>query len=237
MFGLGGLVIGLVIAPILWIVLRRSTTRERLTRRIIGYGCGAFVRVMRILGVLQYTIDGIDSDRVPTRCLIVANHPSLIDVVFILAKFPDAVCVVKASHWKNPFTMAAVRAANYIANADPVSLIEESVARLRNDERLILFPEGTRTPPDSAPTFGRGAASIALRARADCLPIRLSCTPTTLTKADRWFDIPRRRVFFRMQILAPIPARRYLGDGQQERFASRALNEHLIKQLGARDLG
>jgi hypothetical protein len=44
--------------------------------------------------------------------MIIANHPSLIDVVFLIGLVRQANCVVKQSLWENPFTRGPVRAPN-----------------------------------------------------------------------------------------------------------------------------
>ena len=51
----------------------------------------------------------------PGGTLIIANHPSLLDVVIFLAHVRRANCVVKESLCKNPFLSAAIAAAGYIA--------------------------------------------------------------------------------------------------------------------------
>ncbi|WP_245395071.1 hypothetical protein [methane-oxidizing endosymbiont of Gigantopelta aegis] len=45
----------------------------------------------------------MDSDKLnrPGQ-LIVANHPTLIDIVFLISRIPYACCIVKDSLWHNP---------------------------------------------------------------------------------------------------------------------------------------
>ena len=202
-FGIGGIVLGLLVLPIICPLTPRRH-RRRVARRMVSGGFLAFVELMRILRVLDYHIEGRDKLRDLGGCLIVANHPSLIDVVFLLAIFRDADCVVKAAHWSNPFTMAAVRWAGYLSNADPTRLVDDAVQRLRHGGHLVLFPEGSRSVPNQPLDFRRGAAMITLAAEAPCIPVLIRCTPTTLTKGEPWYHIPRRRVCFQMRIQAPL---------------------------------
>lgn len=202
-FGLGGVVSGLLIMPAIYLLAPRSS-RKRIARRTVSGGFKLFVEIMRALRVLDYRVEGLDKVQDLRGHLIIANHPSLIDVVFLLAIFRDADCVVKAAHWSNPFTWASVRAAGYISNEDPTGLVGEAAERLRAGRHLVMFPEGSRTEPGARPNLRRGVAMVSLATGAPCLPVLLRCTPTTLTKNEPWYRIPRRRVMFEVFVREPI---------------------------------
>ena len=94
---------------------------------------------------------------------MLANHPSLIDVVVLISIIPNADCVVKAHLFKNPFLRGVVKNTGYISNADPEGLLVDCKKSLAAGNNLIIFPEGTRTKVGQAVKFQRGAANIALR--------------------------------------------------------------------------
>ena len=70
---------------------------------------------MQRAGVLTYSVEGAEKLGRPGQ-MIIANHPSLIDVVFLIGLVRQANCVVKQSLWQNPFTRGPVRDAGYISN-------------------------------------------------------------------------------------------------------------------------
>ena len=226
-FGLCGLLIGILFFPLLSLLVRNAGKKARIGRAVIGRAMGLFVEIMRGLGVLRYDIRGMEDAEGLTHTVIAANHPSLIDVVFLISRFPEAECVVKHTLWLNPCTRWALKAANYIPNRDPVMVLDECVRRVRAGANLIVFPEGTRTTPGKPPVFSRGPATIAARANGRLLPVRIHCNPTTLTKAEPWYHIPRRQVLFEMEILQPLEAADYLAHHRTERSASAAMNEDL----------
>ena len=83
---------------------------------------------MRRLGVLTVSVSG--AARLQREGLLVlANHPTLIDVVLLVALLPDADCVVKRAVARNPFMRATVRAAGYIVNDDGPALVEAGIAK------------------------------------------------------------------------------------------------------------
>lgn len=231
LFGLGGLGLALIVFPLMGMVVREKEARRRTFRRTVTGAFLWFREIMRALGVLRYRIVGKDLLVQGQGCLIVANHPCLIDVIFLLSVFRNADCVVKAALWKNPFTRGPLRGADYIPNHDPAWVVEECVRRLRAGRHLILFPEGTRTTPGKAAQFKRGAAFIALKAEACCLPVRLHCEPITLTKGLPWYRTPPERVQFSMRILTPLPTAPFLKTDSNPRSASAQVTDHLYQLL------
>ena len=103
--------------------------------------------------------------------MILANHPSLLDVVFLVGHVKNANCIVKHGLATNPFTRGPVANAGYITNDESFDMFDRAADALRNGETLIVFPEGTRTPPDAMPQFHRGACAIALRGAQVVTPV------------------------------------------------------------------
>jgi 1-acyl-sn-glycerol-3-phosphate acyltransferase len=236
-FGLTSFLLGALVFPAVCLFYRNKQRRRVVARRTINRAMKFFIGVMSSLGLLSYSVDGREKINQEQGGIIIANHPSLIDVVFLLAIFDDADCVIKEAMWSNIMTRWIVRAADYIHNGDPVEVIEQSIVRLRNGGRLVLFPEGTRTVPGTEPDFKRGAAVIALRAGVPCLPVAIRCEPATLTKAAPWYAIPEHPVRFKITILEWIDTQMFVGaysalvGANHDRTPSQALNRHIKTQI------
>ncbi len=233
LFGLGGLVLRLIVFPLL-ALLPGDATRHRLrARQTISRLFWLFVQFMYRSGVLTYQVEGVERLGHPGQ-LVIANHPSLIDVVVLISLIRDANCVVKQSLWDNPFTRGPIRAAQYISNNGSAEMLDEAAGALQQGQTLIIFPEGTRTTPGQAPQFHRGAAAIALRGAQRVTPVVISVTPTTLTKAEPWYRIPSRRFHFHLRVGDDIDPQTFASRGPLP-IASRQLNDHLhrhfIKEL------
>jgi 1-acyl-sn-glycerol-3-phosphate acyltransferase len=194
-FGVGAVVVGAVFLPLVRLAPAARETKRMRARAVLRLSLRFFIGVMNQLGGLTYEFQGVERLGRAGQ-LIVANHPSLIDVVFLLAFTRGANCVVKQGLWRNPLTRSAVTLAEFITNDPTAAMIETATAALRSGETLIIFPEGTRTTPGQAPVFHRGAANVALRAARTVTPVYIRCEPTTLTKAEPWYRIPRRRPRF-----------------------------------------
>jgi 1-acyl-sn-glycerol-3-phosphate acyltransferase len=228
LFGIGALVVGTALLPIVKLLPAAHDVKRRRARAVMSAGLRMFVGIMHRGGVLTYEFEGRERLGRPGQ-LIVANHPTLIDVVFLLAFAPTASCVVKQGLWRNPLTRWAVTLTEFIPNDNAAGMIEGATRALSEQQTLIFFPEGTRTRPHQPLVFHRSAANVALRAAARVTPVYIRCHPTTLTKSEPWYRIPPRRPHFALSVgddldlspyrQAPLP------------LASRALNEHFHRHF------
>ena len=132
-FGLGGLVLSFLILPSIAITTPNTIERELKVQRLIRFSFNAFCQIMKFTGAIDYRIDGAELLREDRNCIIVANHPSLIDYVLIASQLPQCDCLVKAAIWENPFMKRIVKAAGYIPNQAPDDLLE------RCEERFLSW--------------------------------------------------------------------------------------------------
>jgi len=227
-FGLGGLMVGLFLFPTMFVFVRDACARQIASRKLIGGAFAAFIWMMKSLGVLSYRVEGFEYAGSGHDQLIIANHPTLLDVVFLVSLFPQADCVIKEAVTKNPFMRSTVAAANYISNSEPQELLDSCILRLKSGGRLLLFPEGTRSKYMQPLEFKLGAASVAFSSGAEILPIVIRCTPPTLAKHEPWYKIPPSRPFFSIQILAPVSLEELMPGDYSARQAKQVLNESFL---------
>ena len=158
------------------------------------------MNVMRLTGVLDYRIDNLDALRSERGCLVIANHPTLIDYVILASVMPETDCLVKSALLRNPFVSGVIRAADYLINSEADTLLAASQQRLAQGDTLLIFPEGTRTRVGEAMTLQRGAANIAVRCNSDLRVVVIHCSEHLLDKKSRWYDVPPRKPFFTVDV-------------------------------------
>lgn len=198
-FGVGGFLLSVIIFPLVHLAAGDRKRAQKHCRYLVHKSFALFIWFMRSLGVLTEDFEGLEKLAGEGR-LIIANHPSLIDVVLLISKLPNAHCIVKSAAWKNPVMFGVMRATGFIANSEGSSLVDACVELLQAGETLVMFPEGTRTTPGQKMQFKRGAAIIAAKASVAFTPVYISCNPSTLVKGAPWYDIPDKRPHFSLVV-------------------------------------
>ena len=158
-----------IVGAILSIVLP-ARMRAPCGRTIMRRGFQFCIALMRMTGYCHFDLSALDALRDARGIMIAPNHPTLFDVVLIVACVPNVVCVTKAQSWRNPLLGGMLRLAGFIRNDAPLPLIRQAAAELRAGANLLIFPEGTRTP--SGVTLGMFRPGFALMAKAARAPIQ-----------------------------------------------------------------
>jgi 1-acyl-sn-glycerol-3-phosphate acyltransferase len=240
-FGL--LALSLVVTWIPWIRVscRDPEQRQLRVQRVVNRTYGRFLRLMIRLGLMRFRCHGVEKLQAP-GILVVANHPTLIDVVAIASQMPAADCVTKQGNAANFFMRGVVRATGYVSNTGGKAIVGTCAERLRRGRSLLMFPEGTRSPARALGHFHRGAARIALESGRDLLPVLATCDPPTLMRGQKWYDVPDRPFEYTLRVGDPIavqPYREALARGESRSRVARRLTaelrEHFAKGLEERE--
>lgn len=181
---------------------------------------------------MDYRFTGDEKFQQDTGCLIVANHPSLLDYVILASRMPRCDCIVKQALLQNPFLSGVIKAAGYLINSGSDALLQACETRLQAGGTLLIFPEGTRSLPEKPMTLQRGAANIALRAGCDVRIVHISCQPPMLTKNGKWYEIPRVKPQFVITVADKVKAEDFLDESDlSPALAARRLTQYLCNEL------
>ncbi len=235
-FGIGALVVLVLLIFPAVLILRNKPRRVRSVRRINRHAFNAFTGFGVMLGVFDISFSDAWRLQQPGQ-LIIANHPSLLDVVFLLGRIPNANCVVKNKLLKNPFLAVQVYFADYIRNDDGETLLQNCLVSLERGDPVIIFPEGTRTIKNQGYTFKRGAAHLMLMSNCPVRPVYISCEPATLGREDSWYVIPERKITYHFTVMAELdmaPIRQANKSGVP--LKSRWLTGYLVDWYEAMDI-
>ena len=230
-FGLGGLVVLCLVFPLLRLLVWKQPLRQAMARDIVCLSFRFFCRLMTTVGVISYEVRGLE--KLQRRgLLIVANHPSLIDVVMLISLLRQPDCVVKAAAWRNPFMLGPVSLCGFIRNQDGPQLIDDCVASVHRGSNLIIFPEGTRTRIEAllrrqVNPLQRGAANIAVRGHLSLTPVVITVTEPMLTKQQPWYRAPLRRPHFVLNVLDDMAPMSLVPADTAPTLVARVVTEHL----------
>lgn len=115
LFGVAGVLFKIALLPYTLKSTRGDVPRQLAARRMIGRVWRFFVGYLQWSGVLSVTFRGAEKLGRGGQ-LILANHPSLLDVVLLVSHAPDPNVLVKKDLVRNPSMSSQIRAAGYIPN-------------------------------------------------------------------------------------------------------------------------
>ena len=99
LFALGALYIGCVLFPLLSLKYKGKERRKKFAR-IIKISWKFFISVMENSKEIKVHIDGKLSDI--KGKVVVASHPSFIDIILLIGNMPASLCLAKKDLLKNP---------------------------------------------------------------------------------------------------------------------------------------
>ncbi len=184
---------------------------QKIARRTISLTFSIFIKMMIFLRLVTFKVRHIERLKNAESKIIIANHPSLLDVVMLISLIPNADCLVKSSLGGANILRGIVRRL-YIPNSlDFQDVIEGCIRSLNQGNCFIIFPEGTRTRPGKPFDLKKGAARIALAAEKEIIPIYFGGNEKIgLRKFDKLLSFhPTERYHYILSVLEPVSVSEY----------------------------
>ncbi len=178
-FAIGALVIGLIIIPGSSLFFK-GIEKKRYCANIIHKSWKFFTVIMQKSGSISVEISEDFSDI--KGKIIVANHPSLIDIVLLIGLIPNSLCFAKKALLKNPVMHNIVKTLYIINDISPEELKTQSSEALKNGFNIVIFPSGTRTRQGEDFQIHKGAAQIAIDTKTDIVPVNIELDYPLLIK-------------------------------------------------------
>jgi 1-acyl-sn-glycerol-3-phosphate acyltransferase len=156
----------LLALPLVWVlsILPAHAWVRRMARGTIHGVFHFYLGFLRFFCSNHFDLSELDALKTAPAHVVIANHPSLMDVVLIVSRLPNVVCIMKAGLMDNILLGAAARAAGYIRNDNPRTMMTQAHVALKEGAHVLIFPEGGRTQHFPLDHFGKSAALIAKRA-------------------------------------------------------------------------
>lgn len=218
----------------LWSVLpnRNPERRASQLRRVVSIAFRSMHAFLRWARLVDFDPD-VHASRMPHgACVLVANHPTLMDISALLAADSNLVFPVKPSlfnsFWASPLFHQSGQFEG--AGQDPLrvaQMIETAAQRLAAGQRVIIFPEGTRSPDFGLHPFGRVAFEIAERAQVPLVPIVITCLPRFLGKSSGFRRPPAELPQLRVHVLDSIDP----GSPERAGSSSRILRDIVVLRI------
>ena len=225
LFGVAGVLFKIALLPYTLKSTKGDIKRQLKARRMIGKVWRFFVGYLQWSGVLSVRFNGLEKLGRPGQ-LILANHPSLLDVVLLISHYSEPNVLVKKDLLHNPSMKSQIIASGYIPNDESMEMLEEIDAVFKSGQSLLIFPEGTRTGWDGQVKMHRGAVSLGLRSASVITPVCIKMTPPNFKKGKPWNKIPPQKIHYEITVSDDILPEEWLAEKPLP-IAARRLNEYL----------
>ena len=216
-------------------LLRRFSRHDGLVRarRLQGVLRRAFTLMhdtLRLTRLIDFNPREVRGRLPEGPAVVVANHPCLCDITCTIASFEGLTTAVKPSLYRRFWCRPLLEGARFFEGAsqpaDTSRVIASGVRRLREGFRVLIFPEGTRSPELGLLRFGRAAFEMACRANVPVVPLVITCTPVWLSKEHGILPVPEQTPRLRVTVLPAVYPADY-------GFSSRRLRDVVERRVRA----
>jgi len=170
-FGLGAMFLAIFVFPFIHLFSKNKGENFGIDAR--AYVSRTFRRFLGTLAVIDASLLKIDSRKDFKNIkgkIVIANHPSLLDFVYLMSLMPNSTCIVRGGLIKTP--LGGVIRQAYITNTTEFDDVLVECKKLTDQGcNVIIFPEGTRSPRHGQNSYKKGAARIALYCGCDVQPL------------------------------------------------------------------
>ena len=138
--------------------------------------CNTILSWLRLTCGVRYQVKGLEN--LPTTpCVIISNHQSSWETLFFYSLVFPVSPILKKELLRIPFWGWALKLIKPISidrsnkREAGKSLLTQGIARLKEGNWIILFPEGRRSDPQTVAKFSRSGAKLAISANVPLLPV------------------------------------------------------------------
>lgn len=206
-FGGFGAVIAYVLLPLRLLGVRDPDERVTAAQDLLHVWSRRYFAFVSLLSIVRAKYPDLGTVPRGRGAVVIANHPSLLDVVFLMAAVPRLTYVAKASWLRSPLVGRLLRSCGHIAAgrdataAEGALALERMVDVVRAGRLLLVFPEGTRSPPRELWPMRRGAFEAAKRADGAIVALVLRVDPAVLLRGQPWYDVADRPIAYEAELL------------------------------------
>lgn len=215
-----GIVLELIfVLPFAWMLSRVKGSEPQRMQQAHRILFKIWLFLMKISGLLAEKKP--IGEPYPGPCLIVANHPGLFDVLFLICRIPRLSMIVKSSlavdlPLGKIFELSGYITAPQTSQASPVAALLEARNMIAEGYKFLLFPEGTRSPKGGLHHFGSGLFRLAHMAGVPIQPVLIRNQPPFMAHEDKWRNPPLEVSTIQLEFWEPLAPPK---PGQEREFA------------------
>ena len=168
---------------LLYTKIGKDSPKKRDTIRLIIHRFARFATILHGIPLTRFSRNTECLDTTNTPKVIIANHQSYFDLIYLLALSKDIVFLTNRWVWHSPFLYPLIKKAEYYPITDGIeNIITHLQSLVERGKSIVIFPEGTRSKNGKTGRFHKGAFFIAERLNISILPVIIYGTGRVLPK-------------------------------------------------------
>ena len=231
-FGLGAIILAILVFPIIRLFTLAHKDFGIIARAYVSHTFRVFLKNLEICKTSMLKVEDRQAFRNIHSKVIIANHPSLLDFVYIMSLVPNSTCIVRGSLTRTPLR-GVIKQAYITNNTDFNEVLIECKKLTDKGCNVIVFPEGTRSPRIGRNNYKKGAARIALYCGCDVQPLFIGGSDKYgLGKTDPlWSYNHVEKYLYDIKMLPVIPVAKF--KELSDTIAAKHLTEEMEKVIRA----
>jgi len=200
---------------IIWLLTFPFDRKKQVVHRLLVYQS---LLLKTLIPFWKMSVEGRDKADKGTACVIISNHQSMLDILFVNTLCYNYKWISKIENSRVPLLGWYLKMAGYITinrgnDESKAEMMEKSFEYLHDGVSIMMFPEGTRSTDNEIGFFKMGAFTMALTADVPILPIVIDGTGGILPKHG-WVMGNGRHI--KMRVLDPVPPSMFGTDKPEE---------------------
>ena len=233
LFGIGALFLGIILLPLIYLFCWNKDKQRHLFANSIRKSWQLFIWIMSTFHLIKVNISEQDRQTLLNMksTIVVANHPSLIDIVILVSLVKNPLCIVKGKLTRNFFMRIIVLSLYIQNNNDPDAMINQADEVLIKGYNLIIFPEGTRSIQGEDLKLQRGAARITLETGYKLLALNINLPEQILGKHQKWYQVGNKTAIYDLKINGSINPSQFKDNGKSSFANARHITDNIKKLI------
>lgn len=203
-FGVFSLLLNFLLFPIAKFFLNEADYKFFASDVIYCLWGKVLLNMIKYTGLASFNIKDCEKLKSIKNKVIVATHPSFIDIVILIGLIPRTTCFVKQDLLKNPILTNIVKSIFISDDIEIEDLKNNSKHMLDLGFNIVIFPSGKRHKKEEHLKLKKGASLIALNANKNIVPIKLYSEGEFMFINKPFYDVDEKRVDFYVETLAEI---------------------------------
>ena len=159
---------------------------------------------MMLLGLFKLDIKNLEDLKKIKNKVIVATHPSFIDIVILIGLIPRSTCFVKKELGQKLILKNIINSIFITNDVELEELKVQSKKMLDMGFNVIIFPSGIRHRKNEFPKIKKGASLVALNANKNVVPIRFFADGEFLFINKPFYDADSHLITFELEMMDEI---------------------------------